>query len=597
MSGCEKLSRRDFLKIVGVGAGALITRPQETQRERGKNLLGHDSLEVLSVEERPGIVRLDQTPVVCYPLREDYFLSSTKPTEVWTLGGVDTSYSKIFTLRTPDGGRIKVAPLHHTTGVKTLPLAILEEAETGLSFIDRLREPDIADFSMIGEYYPNKQHNLLEAGAQFLRYQIGNGRFLRGNSYSTMGILDIAADREFRYGEINRVQVRGAGVCGFATTLAHALSQTDTRIDERQEHSYWSTYWVGPLDPRISLDNDAAIGRISGVDTDFRWTPQQDFYISIDASLAIRGPRQTDALGDANSRLLITLSLTRERPNLEEQLAKIARIKEDYDSYNRGSSPSAIIQEGRLLESYQPGESDYYEKLYRSVRKEEDRSGFEEELAHDRLIKDILAVQVLVERYVREYPYEVYWARYEKTLGDYIRESTWYANLEAATKTSLECGLDNLDQQNWRFPTQITQCVAWVIFLSSLERATSPLNISGWDIDYARDMVPEELRGGLGPDEIHRWPTAPHFISTERLEDFEPGDLFVTQTVPYDQGAGHVGAIVAKKQIDGKTALLISDANRGFDGKVRLFKVDESNKYAIFGRPSVNWVGIRRGSV
>ncbi|HJX59206.1 MAG TPA: twin-arginine translocation signal domain-containing protein [Patescibacteria group bacterium] len=595
MSGCEKLSRRDFLKLMGVGAGALITHPQEMQRERGKNLLGHDSLEVLGIEERPGIIRLEETPVVCFPLRDDYFLSSTKPIEVWSLGGVDASFSKIFTLRTPDGGRIKVAPLHHTTGVKTLPLAILAEEATGLSFIDKLREPDIADFSMIGEYYPNKQHNLLESAAQFLRHQLRQGIFRSGTSYSTLSILDIRGDRAYRYGEINGVQIRGAGVCGFATTLSHALSLTETRVDERQAHSYWSTYWVGPLDPEVSLEGDATISSTGGIESDFRWTPSQDFYISIDAAMAIRGPRQTDGLTGNNSRLLLTLSLQRERPNLAEQLSKIERIKEAYDDYNlRGIAPASEVQEGMLMESYAPGEGIFYRDLYRSVRNEEDRSGFEEELANDSLTRDILAVQVLVERYIREYPYEEYWERHEKTLGSYIKESEWYENLDASTKESLNCGLDNIDQQNWRFPTQVTQCVAWVIFLSSLGRANSPLNISGFDINYARDLVPEELRGGGGPRVLRGWTT---YVSTERLEDFEPGDLFVTQNVPYDQGAGHVGAIVAKKTIDGKTALLVSDANRGFDGKVRLFKVDETNKYAIFGRPPINWVGMRRANV
>ena len=595
MSGCEKLTRRDFLKMMGVGVGAIFTHSQEPERERGKNLLGHDSLEVLRVEERPGIIRLDETPVVCYPLRDDYFLSLNKPIEVWRMGGVDASFSKIFTLKVPDGSRIKVAPLHHTTGIKTFPLAILEEEGTGLSFMDKIREPGIADFTMIAEYYPNKQYNLLESAAQFLRYQIRQGIFRGGTTYSTLGILDIRGDRAYRYGEINEVQVRGAGVCGLATTLSHALSLTETRIDERQRHSYWSTYWVGPLDPKVSLDSDAAISSTREIESDFRWTPSQDFYISLDAAMAIRGPRQTDGLTGNNSRLLITLSLKRERPDMEEQLETIERIQAAYDDYNlRAAEPAAEIQEGMLIESFAPGEGGFYGDLYRSVRKEEDRSGFEQELTHDFLIKDILAVQVLVERYIREYPYEEYWARYEKTLGNYIRESEWYEDLESARKASLESGLSNLDQQNWRFPTQVTQCVAWVIFLSSLGRANSPLNISGFDINYARDLVPEQLRGGSGPEMLRGWTT---YISTERLEDFEPGDLFVTQSVPYDQGAGHVGAVVAKKTIDGKTALLVSDANRGFDGKVRLFKVDETNKYAIFGRPPINWVGMRRANV
>lgn len=587
------------MKVVVTAAGAFVLKPslKTAGEEPGKNFQGKNSLEVLEIEERRGMVRLSDTPVICYPLRGDYFLSSVVPIEKWRMGGADVSFSKIFSLKSPDGNIFRVALLHHAMGIQTLALAFLDEGINGRSYMDEVRSPEIADFTMIGEYYPNKQYNLLEGAAQFLRHQISQGGYREGETYSTMDILNISGDINFRYGLINGDDVRGAGVCGLATMLAHTLSQTNTRFDEHQMHSFWSQYWVSPFDPEISLDNDTAISRFGDTTYDFRWTPDRDFYIGLDAALAIRGPRQTDGHVGRNSRLLLTLSLTSRRPNLEEQLEKIERIQETYHHYNlHGGRPAPEIQEGRLEQSYLSGENAFVDNLYRSVRNEEDRSGFEQEMRSDPLLGDILALQLLVERYTRDYPYQEFLESREKRLGDYIRESDWYTRLDSTTRENIEEGLEHLNYQTWRFNNEVTQCVAWVIFLSCLGRANSPLNIGGWDIEFARDLVPERLRNGSrGPDRFREGNAL--FVSTERVEDFEPGDLFVSQSVPFGEGAGHVGAIVAKKEINGKIALLVSDANRGFDGKVRLFKVDDTNKYAIFGRPPINWVGIRRTNV
>ena len=54
--------------------------------------------------------------------------------------------------------------------------------------------------------------------------------------------------------------------------------------------------------------------------------------------------------------------------------------------------------------------------------------------------------------------------------------------------------------------------------------------------------------------------------------------------------------IIGKKIVDGEVILLVADANRKNDGKIRIFEVTEHNFYKIFGDPEVKKFIIRAAS-
>jgi hypothetical protein len=299
-------------------------------------------------------------------------------------------------------------------------------------------------------------------------------------------------------------------------------------------------------------------------------------------------------LEGTNSLLAVTLTLSDQRPNLEEELAKVGALQVAYDAYNLRRETNAVLAENSFVAEEEMEVGDH-RGIYESVYIEENREGFEEEIALSAYIADVVTVGNLVNEYSQVYPYERFQQGNCPKVGDYIRASEWFAGLSQERKDRLNFALGQLNNWTYRFPTQVTQCVTWAIFLADLGYPTSPVQVGGYDIHFARELIPTEMRGSGGPREIWQG-GAQRYISAESLNDYEPGDLFVWQNLPYSEWAGHVGAVVAKKQIDGQTALLVSDANRGFDGRVRLFRITRVNQYAILGHPPLNWVILRRAN-
>jgi len=608
MTNKENLTRREFFKASAVWGMALAIKPPEnsTPEISGKSEGGY---EVVNINETGGIWNLENSPVYLIPLRTDYFIDEdNREVEEWEIGNLKLGYNRSFILRAPDGTGLEVATLPHLTGERFLPIVVVNRGTfDGLYNTYRSRETyariassrDVSgEYGVIGDYYPNKIYNLLEATKQLLVFQKENGSLRQGESYSFLDMINLVHDRDYLYGlGYPDIQVRGQGVCGIATVLAHALSQTGAVFEIHEPHTHWTRYFIGPLDANIELANDTAVSIDGGIRHDFIFSNYEG-YISADVSLAVTGSPRANGLTGNNARVFIQLSLTSERPDLESQEERISAIQQAYTTFNQNGAISPLLTEGRLINRHLWQMTEDIEKITREVYHEESLVGFENDIRSEPYLRDITSLKEIVHQYIELYPYETFIPTRTLRLGDFIRESEWFNLLSEEKKNSLESALNHLNGSTYRYgepEREAIQCIGWVVLLSALGYESSPISISSHPASFARDLIPLQMRGENCPRELNIGQY--YYVCPERLEEFETGDLFVPYEIPFEATVGHVGAVIDKKVIDGQTVLLISDANRKRDGRVRIFRVDEANKYAIFGEPPRNWVVLRRRNV
>lgn len=570
-------------------------------------------IEILKTFEYEGIVNASDLPIIFVPLRNDYFYDEKRNIELWKVKNIKLGVNKILYLK-EDGDRVfRVATLHHTTGDHSLPIAIIDEGSmdtprgiykphTKYGRLSTKKEIS-AEFSLIGDYYPNKTHNLLEAAAQLLRYQVENGPFVQNQTYSTMDIFNIQGNVLYRMGKKNYrgYSLRGDGVCGMATTLAHTLSQAEVRFDEQRSHSHWTQYWTGPLDPDISIENDTTISSFEGLEHDFKWTPLFDkpHYLSIEAQLAINGLPARNLTGDPNSRVFFQLMLTEKKPDIHIELAHIEKLQAEYLEFNKGFEANDLLHESSLVEKLPWGTGASEENITRNTYIEESVSGFEKEITHNAFLRDVSELKKLTNEYIERYPYTAFSTAGTIRVGGYIIKSKWYESLSLNRKEKIDSALGYLDMHTYKYFThkneyEAVQCVGWVILLASLGYENSPVDIQSHSAVYARDLIPEYVSTQWWLKEMNVGKYT--YIAPENLSEINIGDLFVTHSLPFDSTAGHVVVIVGKKKSGGETILLVSDSNRKCDGAPRLFKVDRANAHAIFGKPPTRWIVIRKNN-
>ena len=237
------------------------------------------------------------------------------------------------------------------------------------------------------------------------------------------------------------------------------------------------------------------------------------------------------------------------------------------------------------------------EDLARIAYVEENTSNFEEEIKTDPYLQDIIQLTKLVKAYIKIQPPVFVEGRKPIKVGGYIKDSEWYESLSSIRKTELKNILEYLDHHTYRYFTykheyEAVQCVDWTMLLANLGYEKSPKNVWSHDATYARDLIPEKLRTQQWLKEMTIG--SYKYVVIEDISEMEAGDLYVTYELPFESTKGHTGAIVGKKEIKGETTLLISDANRKGDGVPRLFEVNKTNDFAIFGRSPKRWIVIRK---
>jgi hypothetical protein len=291
--------------------------------------------------------------------------------------------------------------------------------------------------------------------------------------------------------------------------------------------------------------------------------------------------------------------LRTDKPDLQKELALIENLQEEYEKHNKGLEASELLFRSSLVEKIQWGTNTPQENLIRATYIEENTSTFEEEIKTDPYLKDIVELGNLIRTYIKIQPPVFVEAGEPIKVGGFIKDSEWYKSLSSDRKIGLKRILENLDHQTYRYFTykydfEAVQCVAWTMLLASLGYDNSPKNVLSHVAVYARDLIPEKLRTQPWLKEMTIG--SYKYVAIEDTSEMEVGDLFVTHELPFESTSGHVGAIVGKKEKDGDTTLLISDANRKSDGVPRLFEVNKTNDHAIFGKSPKRWIVIRKSN-
>ena len=594
----NQISRREFLKLSALTPFALGI-PSRFIRNP-EYLTPGGEYEVFHSEPLVGQIEAHSLPVIFVPLRKDSFYDEKKPISEWNISGIAPGFNRLMILKGPNLEFLEVATMHHVTGERAVPLAIVAKSrinslgeKESKEVYGAIKPKAMAEFSMMDSFYPNKIHNLLEFSAQMIRRQLESGPFKAGQEYSLLDILSLSSDHNFKTGLTStKKEVKGGGICGGATTLAHTLEQLDVEFEEIQPHSHYSLYWVGPLDPEINVTTDATIEE--GLqDYDFRWKMPagKDLYFSATPVIAIFGEPQPNGLGEANARIFLSFSFSETRPESAVELKRIEDLQKEYALFNSGRGIGPNLNQATLVTTADWGVGSPNEKISKAVFPEEDISGFTKELEDRGYLADIDNLKDLVNSYKEAHPAEKFAVGESPRLGDYIKESSWYLGLTKSKKEAINSSLGHINYYTYWYKNQPLQCIGWVILLASLGYRQSPQDISGAAVGYARELIPDSIRLDRYRES---WQNGFHTLKVTSLDEINVGDLFLTYELMFNDTPGHIAAIVDKKVIDGETVLLAADANRKDDGLVRMFKIHRGNMYGVLGIPPKKWIVIRK---
>lgn len=587
-------------------------------------------------EKREKVEKTIQTTsevdVILLPVQSDYFYNSKENPTVWKFpAGLNLDIKDIYYFKGEDGKIARFSILPNIMASRSIPIIFLDNGhmEDGKYVIDSKNYEEkeqsevLSTFSYIAgedEVYPNKVINILTAMREIAEKQETNGKFIKGQEYSYIDLISLKDLRIFKDGfTSSRAIVKGGGVCAGATLISNVLYglgekeniHWDAIVKERWEHP--SKYYVSPFGINdFVTDATVQIPGASGGETfDFRWIQPRDAYLKIDISMVPNGLKIEDTEtsgvgGKSDVELIITLSFTDTHPG--DQSQKIEEFISAYEQYRSSdhTNISPLLTKG-VYEKEVSWDNPAYEVIMEYVYPEERIEYFQEEMEKEGYLLQIQELKEIVNALPKSY---------SGNLGDDLKATEWYEDIPDKERIAGALVILN----STKVEGQPLQCVGFVTLLSNLKYdglniqnvgGAYSFGIGGSPARTATELIPWELLsdrflrvaitgyGGVG-------------IGSEvmTLDDYQVGDLFVRGDIgrlnngvsPIDEKrditfkTGHIGAIIGKKVVDGKIVLLVADANRKNDGKIRIFEVTEHNFYKIFGEPGVKKFIIRAAS-
>jgi hypothetical protein len=564
-------------------------------------------LDQYPVEEVTGYLMTDRMPVMVFPLNADFFYSyfsdyrRTVPSTVRTyeLSGVELGYKNLYLAPDPGNpkGLVRYVVFYHTTGTKLLAVGIYDRGELDSNgkyvpsvkyYTNDVRTSISApgtDHTILGDFYPNKVINDLEAAQSILDYQAVNGPFLAGVEYSMLDLLDLHAGSGYLLGKTSTGELSiGGGVCVMATNWFKMQVLAGATFVEHWQHPTHQKYFENPVgsDLLSIAETDATV---QGPDYDLRWVQHETGWVSISVSVLPGGDKVQGEYGDADNAsdalLIITMRFTKAKPDLS--VAKIESLQNAYIAYRKGPAGMAALADGSRLMAETPWQrGDSLSSLLAKLVPEERVSRFASELANDPFLKSLVLLRSTANSVS---------PTSDTLVGTFLKNSEWYAqevarlgNTEGVAR--VDAALRHLNA-NSNFNTgQKVQCFGLVILMSSMDTRFVP--IGGAPIVYAADLVPQEIRNGNRQSVGSMTGGVVKTIQT--IDEVMVGDIGVR----YDTTSGHVFAVVGKKVVSGQTVLLLISANQRMDGQITIFEVDNSNFDVVFGIPAWLKVVIRK---
>ncbi len=350
----KELSRRDFLKVSGLGLGAL-------------------SIPVLSAEARETIPPLVDLPLLWTqetPVKVEYLYSwggrrnipadwrlvSGVPFDILApIRPVHRSNLENFTLDTPYP-YAWVASLPHLTGSPAQWEAIVGwGVQDSILFSNGQlagKQGDIISSYAYAEQrdlYANKIWNVLTALIGIANFVKDNGPLLPGNNYSMLQMSNLIEDLEVNRIYRNGYLSPGGGVCSIASTLCKSVfissARGYTEEVERTRHEPIYQYWTPPLEPGITKWNtDATVmyyrrnaQPFDEDNLDYIFRVKEDsppLYISVRADLAFNDePIEGDLTFNTDARMAFALTVQKNRPARAEA-DSLFRLRQRYADFH-----------------------------------------------------------------------------------------------------------------------------------------------------------------------------------------------------------------------------------------------------------------------
>ncbi|KUK67532.1 MAG: hypothetical protein XD87_0054 [candidate division WS6 bacterium 36_33] len=537
--------------------------------------------EIGDIEKKaPGYVVEIENPTSLFviPLRNDEFLDENREVEEIVVDrGMVFEVAEVRKLVGQDGEEIEIGLLANTYGAKAVGAIVMDGkdssgVERSFTKENESTESAVAYVALADNVYPNKVYNTFNALLNISQYQDANGILTSGKEYSYLEMIGLL-DPNRRYDYITgltslKEEVRGGGVCAMATGISSLVHQDPTnKIVSQWDHP--TRYFQGPfsLSPYVV---DATVQEVlDGESYDFKWSLSKDRYLKIDTYITPSGVPYSETaqdgiggLSDVNA--IFVLSFTNQYP--EEQTERLQEKMNEYSQFRQSKHTDTF-------ESYESFNYTFseVENAINLIYNREDIRYFESEFEQKEYLQDLLAFQEAVNSY-QEDP--------NLRLADYLKTTEWYANYKNNPNRNpedLDLAIRMVSYTN--IQGEPLQCVTYAGILPLLYPELNIQRIGGSGVSSAAELVNDKYVAYNGS-------VATGFggllVAGKRLsiDNYHPEDLFVTRMGNF----GHVGAILAETTDEfGNKLLLVTDANRSRDGKIRFYMVGENSLDDIFG--------------
>jgi hypothetical protein len=618
----EYLSRRDFLKVAGLGVTSLAfgRLPRSWQQSENlpenKDIPGTSNPEFLPDKtiETEGKFRPNK-PVTIYnfPLRTDLTFDPKQEVAVFKMPSqTNLAYHNFYFYRDfsqPVNQQIRrMTILPNTMGTNNLAIAELDHGKFDL-FGDYLpagaEHPGLShsldsilgDISYIvgdGIVYPNKILNLLNAMAYILERQEQSGPLQKGQINSYLDLIRLVDGANYVPGSTSSYEiVHGGGVCAGATAISNAFWSTAKSLGIDYKNTYQEPKWnhperykLGPLGPDTFITDTTVEINNDGTKFDYNMIPPCDLYINIRAAVMPNGlafsetsPQGLYIINDngrflrSDAQFILNVSLTTNQPQTKaDDLRAIRQQYIDFRNTNHQGNTD-IMQNGcHFIENFGLNEDDGMD-FGPQIYPEQDTHLFTSEITHSNYLQDVFALQQILNTVDETNP---------DNIAGVIRNSDWYQN--KVTGGLVDQNMENaINQLNYvAIKGQPVQCIGWATLLAGLPYPNMPISIGSVPIKGPIDLIPNSIL--TYPDRQTAYSPTGGMLIAERdmgIGEINSGDLFLMRSLP----VGHVGVILSRKSIDNKSYLLVTEANRHIDGRIQIYTVDEYNFNAKLGIP------------
>ncbi len=533
------------------------------------------------MQPRYTVETTSSTPIYLIPLEKDLFVDKDKAVlEIEVPSGKNFEIAEKITLKGDSGETITFGVLANTFGSRVTPVMLLEAMDpNGTTKEFTVLKEDTANTAtyivLPDNIYPNKIQNIVRSMAYISQYQELNGPFQKGIEYSFIDIIGLEnSTQRGKYVQgftSTAAVVNAGGVCAGATafsSLVHGYSGNDVEIVEQWGHP--TRYFQGAYSPSEYLV-DATVDQQGTYSYDFRWIQPENLYVEIDTTLIPANPPSTDPLAKPSDNIFIlSVSFTKTLP--KDQGDHLLKALDKYISdreISLNQSTSQILEP--KISTYELNEET--SKAFSMLYNPEDISTFEQEIAKDPLLQNIIQLQ----ESVNSYPLDS-----DQSLGEYLKGTNWYKNIiQERDKDTVDTALRFVSYTN--IDTQPLQCVGYVSMLSLIYPELNIQNVGGAPVPDAKALLPREILASSNYD-IRSMGTGfgglVYSGKSTTIDFYQVGDEFVK----IEGNWGHIGVIIGKKvDPDGVISLLITDSNRLSDGRIRTFTVTERNIEEILG--------------